>query len=199
MALWYWRQSSVVAGRLQVVERDHGTHTILATSYKPEWGDEGTLDEETQHWSDELNNMGRLFGRPVGFISERMNVIGHPRHCEVGREHLRQQERGETSITVETDGGQVQARETRVELPDQPRLVSAHDLKGVLGDSASPRLGEVSYEFTELSQAGFRSTNIVEAMTFVLAYAASFGMIWFISENSGSLSRTIPVFVGGLL
>jgi hypothetical protein len=209
--MWYWRQSSAVAGRMQIVERDHGTHTLVSSSYKPEWGDEATLDDETQHWSDERNNMGRLFGRPIGFISERINVIAHPRHCEVGREHLRQEERGETTVKAPpkehdnteaaADGGQpVEVPETRVELPDQPRLVSAHNLDGVLGDSASPRLGEVGYEFTKLSQQGFSSRSIIEAVTFIMAYAASFGLIWFISENSSSLSRSVSLFMaGGLL
>jgi hypothetical protein len=196
-AEWYWRQAMVTAGRLQVVERDHGTHTLMATDYKAEWGDEGQLDGETGHWSDNRNNMGRLFGRPFGLVSERFNVVLHPRLCEVGREHERQLERNKTEFAVETDGGEVvSCQEPRAQLPQRRRLVSAHDGEAVLGDSADPWLGELSYDFTEKSQQGFSKRNIVEAMTFVIAYAAAFGMFWFIAKQGGNVSSSLTLMLG---
>jgi len=199
-AFWYWRQAMVTAGRMQVVERDHGTHTIIATDYRPGWGDEGSLDDETGAWSDERNNMGRLFGRPLGLVSERFNVVLHPRLCEVGREHLRQHERNGTQFSYQDDDGQlVTAQEPRLAVPTERRLVSGHDAEGVLGDSADPWLGELSYDFAEKSQEGFTSRNIVEAMTFVVAYAASFGMFWFVAQNGDSISGGLSLTIMGVL
>lgn len=196
-AMWYWRQAGAVLGRGQIVKRDHGTHTIIATSYRAEWGDEGSLGGETEHWRDEGNHMGRLFGRPLGLISERYNVISHPRHCEIGREHIRLSEQDKTQLRVQ-DGEETlaeSAEEMRVELPTLPRLCNAHNVAGVLGDSADPRRGESSYEMVKKSQAGFTTRNLVEAMTFILAYAAPFALMWFINQQGASISRSISVGV----
>lgn len=197
VAHWYWRQSAAVGERLQIVERDHGSHTLLSTSYRPEWGDEGVLDDETCHWRDHGNHMGRLFGRPIGYVSERFDVIMHPRHCEIGRERERQAERDELEHLVETEsGGAITAQETRAQLPAEPRAVSAHDVRGILGDSAGPRLGETAFEYARKSQSGFTSRNIIEAMTFILAYGAAFGMMWFMADQSDTISRNVPLILG---
>lgn len=196
-AMWYWRQCAAVGNRLQLVERDHGTHTLLATDYRAEWGDEGVLDDEKMHWRDTGNHMGRFFGRPFALVSERFDVVVHPRHCEAGREHRRQTERGEDRFSIQTDDGEtVTVQELRAELPTERRGVSAHDVEGILGDSADPRLGETSFEYTKKSQARFGRRSVIELMTFVLAYGASFGMMWFLSEQSGAISRSVPLVLG---
>lgn len=194
---WYWRQCAAVGNRLQICERDHGTHTLLATDYKAEWGDEAVLDGEKMHWRDDGNHMGRFHGHPMGFVSERFDVVLHPRHAEMGRAHKRLAETGGDTVTLQTqDGDAIEAEEIRAELPAANRAVSAHDVEGILGDSADPRLGETSYEYTKKSQARFGRRNVVELMTFVLAYGFSFGMMWFFAEQSGTISRSIPIFLG---
>jgi hypothetical protein len=200
LAHWYYRQAAAVGNRLQIVERDHGTHTLLATNYRAEWGDEGVLDDEKGHWRDNGNHMGRFYGRPMGLVSERFDVVAHPRHCEIGRVHRRLAERGrdELELTLQQGGEAVTvlAQEIRAALPSEPRAVSAHDIEGVLGDSGGPRLGETSFEYAKKSQSRFGKRNVVEVMVFVLAYAASFGMMWFFAEQSGTISRTIPMWIG---
>lgn len=194
---WYYRQAAAVGNRLQIVERDHGTHTLLTTNYRAEWGDEGVLDDETGHWRDNGNHMGRFHGRPMGLVSERYDVVAHPRHCEIGREHRRLAERGMDEVELTLRQGEdtmnVLAAEMRAALPTQPRAVSAHDIEGVLGDSGGPRLGETSYEYAKKSQSRFGKRNVVEIMTFVLAYGASFGMMWFFAEQSGAVTQSIPI------
>lgn len=200
IADWYWRQSAAVGNRLQILERDHGTHTLLVTTYRPGWGDEGVVDGKKGHWRDTTNRMGRFHGRPMGFISERFDVVAHPRDCEIGRERIRLVERGGNTVElqVETDGGveMIHARETRLQLPETDRAVSAHDIEGILTDSADPWLGEVSYEYVKKSQAGFTSHNYMDMMVFILAFCAALGMMWFLADQGATLSRTISLTIG---
>lgn len=201
LAMAYFKQAAVVADRPKIVERKHGGHTLIATDFKPEWGDEATMGERKSHWTDEPGLMGRLFTRPFGLVPERFSVILDPKTPEIGREDQRLVENGEHKIEAQI-GDWNESKECHnnyVQLPKTPRLVSLHDARGVLGEAADPDLGKVAYEYTKKSQAGFQSRSIVEIMSFIMAFGAVYGLFWFFSSQGGGDSLSaVSIFLGAM-
>jgi len=192
-ANWYWRQACVVADRPRVVDLDQGSHTVIATDYRAEWGDEGTLNGEQGHWEDPLSSIGYAFGRPIGLVPERLRVIVHPKYAEIGRQKERQVVREQARFPID-DRGTV--HESNVALSDQHQLVDADDIVYLLGDAADPWLGQDTYEYMEKSQAGFGSRSVVELMTFILAYLAPIGLFWFLSQEAvGGVTDSVTLWV----
>jgi hypothetical protein len=194
-ANWYWRQACVVADRPRIVDLDQGSHTIIATDYRAEWGDEGSLNGEKGHWEDPLSSIGYAFGRPIGLVPERLRVICHPKYCEIGREKQRQVTREEARFSATSGDRTLTVHESNIQLDDQHQLVDADDIVHLLGDAADPWLGQDTYEYMEKSQAGFGSRSVIELMTFILAYMAPIGLFWFISEGGGGVSTSVSLWV----
>lgn len=194
----YWKQAVVTADRPQVVERKHGGYTLIATNFKPAWGEEGAIDSKTGHWRDDAGLMGRLFERPIGFIPESYNVITDAKHAHLGKAHMRWAEDGHHRQTLSTDGGQIQGFNPYTQVPKTPTLVELHDVKGVLGGQADSQLGEVAYDFAEKSQAKLGSRSVIEIMSFIMAYAAAFGLFWFFSSQGagGAGISSVSIFLG---
>lgn len=196
LAKSYWKQSVITADRPQIVERKHGGLTLIATDFKPAWGEEGTVDDENGHWRDELGLMGRLFQRPIGFAPEGFNIICDPMHCELGRAHKRWYEEDEYRQTVQTEKGTIDGFNPGVFVPETASLVSLHDIDGVIGGQADPMLGEIEYDYVEKSQSKFGNRSMVEMMAFIMAFAAAFGMVWFFAEQAPSTGvSNVTLFV----
>lgn len=182
----YFKQAMSMFRQCQLVELSPNNHTLVATDPKPTWpADEATLGDKRVHWEDPKNRKVRLFGRPFGAAASEFNCSVHPRDAELGELHEQHEERGNHRMTVETDGGQRECWNQHVTVPEQPKLVSLHGIRGLLGQSGEPDSAEVSYDYVEKSQRGFNSRDLVSVMTFLIAFLAVFGAIWFFMTQLG--------------
>jgi len=189
----YFSQATATMRRTTLLDRINSGFTLIATEFDAEWGCELTdVGDQEYRIEDPRNRMTRLYSRPFGMASERFDVYCSARDAAAGKVHQLQAERGDHVSTkrVQTDGGQTKMvtewTNAHVTIPDGLQTVSLHGIAGILGGQASPTLGEDVYDDIKKSQAAFDSRSVLEGMTFIVAFAAVFGLMWFAANYGGS-------------
>jgi len=205
----YFSQATATMRRTTLLDRINSGFTLIATGFDAEWGCELTdVGDQEYRIEDPRNRMARLYSRPFGMASERFDVYCSARDAAAGKAHQLQAERGNHRHDVAVDGGDqsspVTVANAHVTIPDGLQTVSLHGIAGILGGQASPTLGEDVYDDIKKSQAAFDSRSVLEGMTFIVAFAAVFGLMWFAANYGGSAGGggggiNVPLMVEVLL
>lgn len=205
----YFSQATASMGRTTLLDRINSGHTLIATEFDAEWGCElADVGDQEYRIKDPRNRMSRLYTRPFGMCSERFGVYCSARDAVLGKRHKLQVEGGDHYQQVEHGDGDdrrtVEAVNAHLTVPDNLQTVSLHAIAGLLGGQASPALGEEVYDDVKKSQAAFDSRSLIEGMTFIVAFAAVYGLMWFAAsygDSAGGVSGggvDVPVMLGVL-
>lgn len=196
----YFSQATASMRRTTLLDRINSGHTLVATDFDAEWGDEvATVGGQEYRIEDPKNRMTRMCSRPFGMMSERFCVYVSVRDALAGKYHQRHKERGDNVVTLESEDGQeMMAAQAHMTVPNAVESVSLHSIAGLLGGQASPTLGEEAYDDIEKSQAAFDTRNVIEVMSFVMAFLAVYLGMWFAASQGGAAggpSVSVPVML----
>jgi hypothetical protein len=175
----YFGQANSSLRRGALVGRTNAGFDIVATSFDPQIQAESvSLDGRQGYAQDPMNNMGLWGNAPFGLLTEKANVYVRARHADVGRADDERIEANDDTVAVETtDGETVAATDIYADVPAEPRLVDLHDVLPILGGASDLFTADTAKTYVVKSQSAFNSRNVVEAMTFIIAFGAGFGMV----------------------
>jgi hypothetical protein len=89
-----------------------------------------------------------------------------------------------------------------VTVPDRLRLIDPSNAKAALLGTGKLRDKELGEDLAEKSQSGFGSTDLVQAVSLIMALLAGCAAAWFIWSNSsggGSSPVEIPIVVDAVV
>lgn len=180
--------------RALLVRRKHSGWSLVSCSYDAEKeAEKAAIGGEEMHFEDPFDFMSRLKKRPFGVAWEPFPGILDPVAAEIGEMDERASESvGDEMELVLGDGEETETViRNHVRLPGNERLVDlVHTLQLMLGDG-SPKDPSKAWEYTKKSQSGYSTRDIMGVMTWILAYGAGAGMVWFIVSQGGNMSRAV--------
>lgn len=191
----FGHMSMFAYGRALLIRRKHGGMALKRSSYDAEKGGETvTLDDETLYWEDPNRQMQLLQSKKFGCVYEKSNMVSSPRLAAIAKTARDYVKAGKhvvhVSRAVEADGGMAERTQrlfsTHVPLPAGSRMVDlAWTASGAPG-CGDPGDADTAEEYTKLSQAGFKSPNLMDTLELLIAYGLGVLAMWALAQVGGA-------------
>lgn len=198
MAQPYFGLCMLAMERALLVRRKHSGWSLVSCSYDAEHeAEKATVGGEVVHFEDPFDFMTRLKKRPFGLAWESFPGILDPVAAEVGEmdDRATEQVGDELELEIGNGDGEDTIPETvvrnHVRLRGKESLVDLVHTLPLMSGGTSPKSPFKMREFVKKSQSGYSTRDIMGVMTWILAYGAGAGMVWFIVSQGGNVSRAV--------
>ena len=179
--------------RALLVPREIQGIDLVASSLDGRLGREtAEVGGEQRDWRDPGARFGRLFSRPLGIAPEWANVI-----CDTYDLVLAESERAtadeyQTELPWTVGDEETTAYRGEVELNSwwRPRSVSA--LKAALTGGGNSSQADRTEQIIKNSQQGYKTRQVVEVMTVIIAGGAGAILAWFLKNQGGNITGALP-------
>jgi hypothetical protein len=195
--------------RTTLLDRKHSGMKLIPSSFDAEAEAEAVeVDGDQGHAQDKAGWMGRAHAKPFGLVHEARAAFVHPMLAEIGKRIRERNAAGNEWQTIQVgtdDSGEPIYQErlnAHVTVPDRLRLIDPSNAKAALLGTGKLRDKELGEDLAEKSQSGFGSTDLVQAVSLIMALLAGCAAAWFIWSNSsggGSSPVEIPIVVDAVV
>lgn len=173
-------------GRGLFLQRSHGGHKLVATTYDAKIGAElARIGGEVKHWRDPHNLMQTFRNKPFGLAHEDVNVVFDSRTIDIARRYSDLKNRGEWIID-----GYRKAYLAYENTEPECVIVNISDALPAVQGSASPGLTDLLDTFVEKGQSAFNSTRTMQTIQWLMVLGASFGLMILAKRVLGSASSS---------
>lgn len=183
----YWGMMAVAMDRMLLVVRERTGVDLCASKHDAEMGggEAVTLEGRQRNYEDPAGKMGYLKNRPIGIVTDIVNVVVDPLTAEVGRQKRERRDAGEEWIDLESidgidEAGEAYAAHYRV--ASEPHGVDIEDAIEYVDRAAPPESADATYERVKLSQMVFKNVNMLEIMSLALLYLVGLGGVYLVAD-----------------
>lgn len=212
LAQHYWGMMAVAMDRMLLVIRKRTGVDLCASRHDAEMGggEAVELEDRQRNYEDPGGKMAYFKNRPLGIVTDTLNVVLDPLTAEVGRQKRDRRDAGEEWVdlnSIDDINAEGEAYAAHYRVPETPRGVDIEDAIEYVDRAAPPESADATYERVRLSQIPFKDVNMLEIMSLALLYLVGLGGIYMVADFLGgsgggggtSVSLTITHALGVLL